>query len=488
MTDNENTQVPLSEPVSEIVPDEPGETEETLFAAQGSQDTEDGRDGLPVYPNREDVPDGLRTRAYFSRHGLHPGPVRAYLCLDEETGSRTPLYLVAESREKSAKKARPRQEKYPGVSKDNNGIYRFEKGMPVPDSLQPRAWFKARNLTVSRLAARRFDPAGNVWVRLYEVSEATPLPNQKAVTEPGSVPQDKPIYDKLTAPRHFRQAGFFSHHQLHRGPHCAYLKEGDVYHKLYDYTRAHVSLKGRYLTWTGKENCERCGITVDGTLLTPKQRICHLCLEELEQERLLQDAIHDLSAINSHPEDYVLLDVEAAGTMSAQHRDHIISISVIDLEGRMLLNTLVYSPLRISWGAQKVHHIRDEMLRGAPAWKDVFRVLKGILGNRKILAYGASSDSAFLRQTNAWYDIPPVSNEFVCLEHLHTRLRGLPTATRLSRAFEAVQDRMEDLMSDGEERHEFRPHRADDDCLMTLVVMRALILDFLREEKPYWKD
>ena len=118
----------------------------------------------------------------------------------------------------------------------------------------------------------------------------------------------------------------------------------------------------------------------------------------------------------------------------------------------------------------------------------MFRVLKRILGTRKILAYGAASDSAFLRQTNAWYDIPPVSNEFVCLEHLHTRLRGLPTATRLSRAYEAIQDRLDVLLTQGEEIHEIRPHRADDDCLMTLIVMRALILDFLRDERPYWKS
>jgi len=474
-------------------PDAAEPAEEAAFAPAEPWEAEPApavkeRPELPLYTSREDIPEELKTRAYFSRHGLRPGPVRANARLKGEDGPLLRLYLVSESREKPKKSAPAQEEKYPGIPKDQNGVYRFGKGTPVPENLQPRAWFRAKNLAVGRLAARRFDASNNAWTRLYEVDEGTPLPTQEIRRSPDGKPLDKPIFEAVNCPRHFRQAGFFSHHSLHRGPHCGYLKEGEVYHKLYDYTRAHLSQKGRYIAWTGKETCERCGLTVDGTLLTGKRRCCHLCLEELERERQLQDAVDELARINAHPEDYVLLDVEAAGTMGAQRRDHIISISVIDLEGRMLLNTLVYSPLRISWGAQKVHHIKDEMLRGAPAWKDVYRVLQGILGDRKILAYGASSDSAFLRQTNAWYDIPPVPNDFVCLEHLHTRLRGLPTATRLSRAFEAIQERLDDFLSEGEEIHEIRPHRADDDCLMTLIVMRALIVDFLRDDKPYWKD
>ncbi len=485
MPENENSQI--QDPEVVFVPSEPVSSAEPLSA--GDAEPSEKRDALPVYLSREDIPDGLKTYAYFSRHGLRPGPVRANARLKGEDGPLTRLYLVSESRKKNGSPApEPKTEPYAGIPKDKNGVYRFNKGVPVPENLQPRSWFRSKNMAVGRLVARRFDAANNAWTRLYDVNEGTPLPAREARFSEDGVPQDKPIYDSLTVPRSYRHAGFYTRHQLHRGPICAYLKEGNVYHKLFDYTRAHVSNNGSFVPWTGKATCSRCGITVDGTLLSNRQHCCHICLDELERERQFRDAIQDLRDINRHPEDYVLLDVEAAGTMSAQHRDHIISISVIDLEGRMLLNTLVYSPLRISWGAQKVHHIKDEMLRGAPAWKDVYRVLQGILGNRKILAYGASSDSAFLRQTNAWYNIPPVPNEFVCLEHLHTRLRELPTATRLSRAYEAIQDRMDEFLSEGEEVHEVRPHRADDDCLMTLIVMRALIVDMLPDETPYWKD
>jgi len=416
--------------------------------------------------------------------------VRAHARLRGEDGPLTRLYLVSEAEKKEDAQETP-PVKYPGIPRDANGVYRFDKGVEVPESLQNRAWFRARNLQVGHLAARRYDESNDSWVRLYEVEEATALPPkpEKEKKPEDEVPGDLPVYEsQILIPRHWKQAGFFTHHHLHRGPLVAYFKENNVYHKLFDYSKSHLSNKGRFVSWTGKDICARCGITVDATLVSNRRRVCHLCLEELEREKALKDSLRELDAINAHPEDYVLLDVEAAGTMGAHKRDHIISISVIDLEGRMLLNTLVYSPLRISWGAQKVHHIKDEMLRGAPRWQDVYRVLAGILQDRKILAYGSSSDAAFLRQTNAWYDIPPVKNEFVCLEQLHTRLRGLPTATRLSRAFEAVQDRIHEFMPEGEELGEIRPHRADDDCLMTLIIMRALIVDYLREEHPYWRD
>lgn len=87
----------------------------------------------------------------------------------------------------------------------------------------------------------------------------------------------------------------------------------------------------------------------------------------------------------------VLLDTETTDLDGA-----MCEVAVLDTNGTVLLNTLVYSGIPISAAAAAVHGITDRDLAAAPTTATVMAELVHLIGHRQVLAYNAPFDRAVL--------------------------------------------------------------------------------------------
>lgn len=94
--------------------------------------------------------------------------------------------------------------------------------------------------------------------------------------------------------------------------------------------------------------------------------------------------------------DRVIIDTETTGLMDF---DEIIEITIINMRGETLLNTLVKPTRPIPPEVTKINNITDEMVADAPAWCDVFPAVLKIIRKHKWLAWNSSFDARLMVQT-----------------------------------------------------------------------------------------
>ena len=155
----------------------------------------------------------------------------------------------------------------------------------------------------------------------------------------------------------------------------------------------------------------------------------------------------------------VILDIETTGLLNDPYAE-IIEIAVIDMEGNVLLDTLVKPRRAIDENGKafQVNGITNEMVKNARSWQAVCGDLMEILwGQEKIaLAYNAKFDIAMIERQSA------AKLESECLMELYSRWYGGYTRHKLCDAaahfgITATQT-----------------HRAVDDCQMALAVFNNI--------------
>src|SRR5690606_28350115 len=83
----------------------------------------------------------------------------------------------------------------------------------------------------------------------------------------------------------------------------------------------------------------------------------------------------------------LILDTETTGLGSV---DEIVELSVIDMAGRTLINTLVKPKGIIPPEAQRIHGISNEGVSDAPTWAEVYPLFKHTVQGKKVVIYNAS--------------------------------------------------------------------------------------------------
>lgn len=93
----------------------------------------------------------------------------------------------------------------------------------------------------------------------------------------------------------------------------------------------------------------------------------------------------------------LFLDTETTGL---NERAEIIEVSLLDLDGKVLLDSLVRPLFPIPRDAMLIHGITNEMVQGAPTWAQLWPRIQPLLQSRRVAAYNAPFDLRMMRQSH----------------------------------------------------------------------------------------
>lgn len=99
--------------------------------------------------------------------------------------------------------------------------------------------------------------------------------------------------------------------------------------------------------------------------------------------------------------DVVVIDFETTGLkspMEGEKYDEVLSVSIIDQDANVLLNTLCKPQRRKTWAsAQEIHGISPAMVKNQPTFEEIFPTVKEILYKAKVVvAYNIAFEMKFL--------------------------------------------------------------------------------------------
>jgi DNA polymerase III epsilon subunit-like protein len=254
-----------------------------------------------------------------------------------------------------------------------------------------------------------------------------------------------------------------------------------------------LRLKGASLFWL-PENAEeilylRCQIKSGQWMTFVKSVLTQWASDmtpSLTQAYQVRDAIA-AAVLASHPPVYVsntrqgvitwarqvveesetlILDTETTGL---DVHDEIIQLAIVDMQGNVLLQTLVRPTVPVGTEARAIHEITDEVLAQAPYFSHRHDTIAVLLENRSVLAYNADFDRRLLAQTCAKYGLPPLAvAAWDCVMERYAHFWGERSAPGQHKP----QSLSHACTQQGINIHGH--HEAVTDCLLTLALIKAM--------------
>jgi|TARA_B100001964_G_scaffold164201_1_gene180240 DNA polymerase-3 subunit epsilon len=89
----------------------------------------------------------------------------------------------------------------------------------------------------------------------------------------------------------------------------------------------------------------------------------------------------------------LFLDTETTGLHPP--RDKLVEVAIIDLNGNVLLNTLVNPGREIGSEAIAIHHITDDMVATAPTLEQLWPEIQDIVRGSHLIIYNSAFDTRF---------------------------------------------------------------------------------------------
>jgi DNA polymerase III subunit epsilon len=162
----------------------------------------------------------------------------------------------------------------------------------------------------------------------------------------------------------------------------------------------------------------------------------------------------------------LILDTETTGL---EAHDEVIQLAIVDMQGNVLLQTLVRPTVPVGTEARAIHGIIDEVLAEAPSFAQQHETIAGLLGNRSVLAYHADFDRRLLAQTCAKYGLPPLAvAAWDCVMERYAHFWGERSAPG--------QHKPQSLSHACAQQgiHVHGQHEAVADCLLTLALIKVM--------------
>lgn len=167
--------------------------------------------------------------------------------------------------------------------------------------------------------------------------------------------------------------------------------------------------------------CVKCGKNI-----RYRRKLCNDCYEEDLAERREEGDLHRNAFYGMDRKKVLFFDLELTGVYT---HDEIISVSIVDATGEIIMDTLVKPRHKKKWKhTEKIHGITPAMVEDAPLLDDLIPEIKSIFDNAdNIIAYGVSTDYSHIKYI---YDTEEerealhsktrcCANEFVRFAHEH---------------------------------------------------------------------
>lgn len=167
--------------------------------------------------------------------------------------------------------------------------------------------------------------------------------------------------------------------------------------------------------------CVRCGQEI-----RYRRKLCRACYEADLAERRAEGDAHRGAFYGMDPARVLFFDLELTGVYD---HDEIISISIVDGNEKLIMDTLIRPVHTKRWKrTEKIHGITPAMVADAPTLEELTPQIKEIFANAdNLIAYGVSTDYSHIRkiygteeEQEALHDkVRCCANEFVRFIHEH---------------------------------------------------------------------
>lgn len=137
--------------------------------------------------------------------------------------------------------------------------------------------------------------------------------------------------------------------------------------------------------------CVRCGKDI-----RYKKKLCEACYSADMAVRRAEGDAHRAAHYGKDRSRILFFDLELTGFYV---HDEILSITIIDGYGELIMDTLVKPIKKKKWkDSEKIHHISPEMVENAPLLEELIPEIKRIFDAADhIIAYGVSTDFSHIK-------------------------------------------------------------------------------------------
>lgn len=120
----------------------------------------------------------------------------------------------------------------------------------------------------------------------------------------------------------------------------------------------------------------------------------------------------------------VIVDVETTGILSKDPETKIVSLSMINNKGQIILASLVNPERPIPLDAQKVHKIEDRDVKGAMPWSVIGDIAAYQIQGKHVVCFNAGFDVHLMVHLFGQYNIPIPDFEVSCAMEYYSQFVG----------------------------------------------------------------
>ena len=169
----------------------------------------------------------------------------------------------------------------------------------------------------------------------------------------------------------------------------------------------------------------------------------------------------------------LIVDVETTGLLTKDPKTEIVSISMIDHKGNVVLAALVNPKRPIPLEAQRVHGIDDRAVKDSPPFSALGNLIAGMMQGRHIVCFNAGFDVHLLTVLMQRYNIELPEYEVSCAMEAYSAYVGDWAKTKGDYKWQRLPK-----LAYG------KAHNALTDCMSTLLLLQKMAGDFSSEPKP----
>lgn len=138
--------------------------------------------------------------------------------------------------------------------------------------------------------------------------------------------------------------------------------------------------------------CVECGKDI-----RYRRKLCKSCFDADLAIRRAEGDEHRNASYGMHRKKVLFFDLELTGVY---HHDEILSVSIVDGTGEVIMDTLVKPAKKRKWKqTEKIHGITPDMVADAPSLESLTPRIKEIFDHADILiAYGISTDYSHIKE------------------------------------------------------------------------------------------